>query len=103
VERGVFPGGCFFAHLLAEYDARRGPVHDQVVEIQRGWLALLEDLIETAKQQGELRRETDSGQLAFELYAALELANYLSTLNRDPSVIERGRAAVRGALASAAC
>lgn len=101
VERGVFPGGCFFAHLLAEFDARRGPVHDQLVEIQRGWLGLLEGLIETAKQQDELGPETDAGQLAFEIYAALELANYLSILNRDPSMVERGRAAVRAALASA--
>jgi AcrR family transcriptional regulator len=101
VERGVFPGGCFFAHLLAEFDAPSGPVHDRVVEIQRGWLGLLEGRIETAKAQGELRPETEAGQLAFELYAALELANYLSTLNRDPSMVERGRRAVRAALASA--
>ena len=79
----------------------RGPVHDQVVEIQRGWLELLEGLIETAKEQGELKSETEAGQLAFELYAALELANSLSVLNRDSLIVDRGRAAIRAALASA--
>ena len=98
VERGVFPGGCFFAHLLAEYDAPEGPIHDQVVEIQQGWLALLEGMIRTARDQGELDPETDPGQLAFELYAALELANFLSTLFRDPRAVDRGRRAVREAL-----
>lgn len=98
LERGVFPGGCFFAHLLAEFDAQDGPIHDRVVEVQQGWLALLEGMIETARERGELGTETDAGQLAFELYAALELANFLSTLFRDPKAVERGRGAVRAAL-----
>ena len=101
VERGVFPGGCFFAHLLAEFDAASGPVHDELVEIQRGWMGLLEDLIRTAQGRGELDPGVDPGQLAFDLYAALELANFLSTLFREPSAIGRGRRAVQGALARA--
>lgn len=102
VERGVFPGGCFFAHLLAEFDAPSGPIHDEVVTIQRGWLGLLKGEIETAQRQGELDRTTAPGQLAFELYAPLELANYLSTLHRDSSIVERGRNAVRDTIARAA-
>jgi AcrR family transcriptional regulator len=100
IERGVFPGGCFFAQLLAEFDARTGPIHDRVVAGQRGALNALEGMIETAQRQGELDPATEPGQLAFELYAALEFANYLSTLNRDPSVIERGRRAIRAAIAA---
>lgn len=101
VERGVFPGGCFFAQLLAEYDAPDGAIHEEVVVGQRGWLGLLERLVDTAQQQGELDPAADPAQLAFELYSPLELANYLSTLHRDPSIIERGRAAVRATLARA--
>ncbi len=101
VERGVFPGGCFFAQLLAEFDAPRGPIHDEVVELQRGWLALLERLIGTAKERGELDSSVDAQQLAFDLYAPLELANYLSVLRRDPTVVERGRTAIRATLTSA--
>lgn len=78
VERGVFPGGCFFAQLLGELDAQTRPIHDEVLANQRGWLALLDDMIDTA------------------------LANFLSTLHRDPSVVEQGRRAVRAALARAA-
>lgn len=100
VERGVFPGGCFFAHLLAEFDAPDGPIHDEVDAIQRGWLGRLEAQIEAAQHQGELDPEVDGRQLAFELYAPLELANYLATLHRDPSVVDRGRAAVRATLAA---
>lgn len=102
VERGVFPGGCFFAHLLAEFDAPAGPIHDEVEAIQRRWMGLLEGEIRTAQARGELAVGEDPGQLAFELYAALELANFLATLYRDPSVVERGRRAIRGSLAAAA-
>ncbi len=101
IERGVFPGGCFFAHLLGEFDARTGPIHDEVAALQRGWVGLLEELITTAQERGELDPEVDSGQLAFELYAPLELANFLTTLYRDPATLERGREAVRASLAGA--
>lgn len=95
VERGVFPGGCFFAHLLAEFDARSGAIHDRVVDGQNGFVGMLEGLIEAARERGELAADTDAAQLAFDLYAALELANFLSTLHRDPAVIGRARHAVR--------
>jgi hypothetical protein len=64
-------------------------------------MALLEGLIVTAQQRGELRSDVDPAQLAFELYAPLELANYLSTLHRDPGIVDRGRAAVRTAIGEA--
>lgn len=101
VERGVFPGGCFFAHLLGEFDAQSGPIHDRVEESQRGFVGLLESLIDVAKQKRELNHETDSKQLAFELYAPLELANFLATLYRDGSLIDRARSAVRTTIAAA--
>ncbi|MCH8503704.1 MAG: TetR/AcrR family transcriptional regulator [Ectothiorhodospiraceae bacterium] len=102
IERGVFPGGCFFAQLLAEYDAQVGPIHEEVVRNQGSWLALLEDEAGIAMQRGELRPDADVKQLAFELTAALEAANYLSVLHRDPSQIARGRAAIQAAIARVA-
>lgn len=101
VERGVFPGGCFFAQLLAEFDAPEGAMHDAVVVGQRGWLGLLESLIVRAQHKGELDTAVDANQLAFELYAALELANYLSTLYRDPTFVDHGRRAVRTTISAA--
>lgn len=95
IEREVFPGGCFFAQLLAEFDARSGPIHDELVAGQRGWLDLLEQQVAVAQQQGELDASVDPAQLAFELYAPVELASYLSTLERDTSIVDRGRRAVR--------
>ncbi len=99
LERAVFPGGCFFAHVLAEFDAHSGPIHDEVAADQRGWDAAMRYQIGMAKQRGEIAHDTDGAQLTFELLAALEFANYQSTLKRDPGVIDLGRRAVRGAVA----
>src|SRR5262249_19527580 len=33
LERRVFPGGCFFAAVAMELDARPGPMRDRVVEV----------------------------------------------------------------------
>jgi len=101
IERGVFPGGCFFAQLLAEFDAPEGPIHDRLVVGQRGWLGLLTGQIEIAQHRGELAPTVDPAQLAFELYAPVELANYLFTLFEDPSIVDHGRTAVGAAIARA--
>jgi AcrR family transcriptional regulator len=101
VERGVFPGGCFFAGLLAEFDAQPGPIHQEVAADQREWLAGLEAAARRAQEQGELDPDADAAQLAFELDAALELANYFWVLYRDPAVIHRARTAIHAAIARA--
>lgn len=102
VRREVFPGGCFFAQLLAEFDASTGPIHDQVEAGQRGWLSMIASEVETAQRGGELDPAVDPQQLAFEVYAPVELANYLFMLFRDPAMIERGHHAVHAAIARAA-
>lgn len=99
VERGVFAGGCFFAQLLAEFDASTGPLHDDVAEGFDGWLGLLADRVAVAQAQGELDPAADPAQVAFELYGPMELANYLFVLHRDRVYVERGRAAVAAVLA----
>lgn len=101
VERGVFPGGCFFAQMLAEFDAREGPLHDEVLADQRGWSAMVGRLIGVAKEQEEIDPGTDEALFAFELYAPLELANYLATLHRDPGIVDLGRRAIREAITRA--
>ncbi len=62
---------------------------------------LLEGLIGTAQEKGELDPNVEPAQLAFELCAALELANYFSTLHRDPGIVDRGRKAAQAAIANA--
>jgi AcrR family transcriptional regulator len=99
VERLVFPGGCFFASLLAELDARSGRLHEMVGAGERAWSGALQEAARDAQRQGEIAGDADLEQLAFELQACLELANYHFVLFRDPQVIERGSRAIDGILA----
>ncbi len=99
VGRGVFPGGCFFAGLLSEYDGQAGEFHEQTAADHRRWLGLLEQLAQDAQARGQLSHDADLAQLAFEFDAAVELANYLFVLYRDPITLEQGREAVRNAIA----
>lgn len=96
VERLVFPGGCFFASLLAEMDARTGPIHEMVLAGEREWIDVLAATAGEAKEMGQIAADADVLQLAFEAHACLELANYHFILFRDPDVVDRARRAVAG-------
>jgi AcrR family transcriptional regulator len=94
VEREVFPGGCFFASLLAEMDARSGVIHDLVVTGEREWQDGFVAQIREAQRRGEITPRTDAEQLAFQLRGCLELANYHFVLFRDPKVVALARGAI---------
>ena len=77
----VLPGGCFFAATEPEFDDRPGPVRDALVAAVGSWLRLLRTVAEQAVDLGELRADTDVGQLAFETEAlgkALITSTWLS-------------------------
>jgi AcrR family transcriptional regulator len=95
VERAVFPGGCLFAALLAEFDAQPGPIHDAIENGIRAYLQLLENLAGEARDEGGLRDDVDPGQIAFEIEGALHFANYMYVLTGEREMLERGRAAIR--------
>jgi AcrR family transcriptional regulator len=101
-EGRVFPGGCFFYGVMAEFDAREGAVHDALVRAQRDWGAHVEGRIEEARAAGELRADTDAGQLAFELIALMESANALSVLHGENVAYRRARAGIAARLRAVA-
>ncbi len=94
VERDVFPGGCFFAGLISEFDAQSGPIHEAIVTGHREWEGLVISLIRDAQERGEIDPGVDPAFLAFQLDAVKDHANFLYTLHRDPDWIERGRQAI---------
>lgn len=102
VDQRVFPGGCFFAGMLAEFDAQSGTLHEEVAADQREWVELTELLVREAQELGELRPDADAAQVAFEITAAVEHANYYSVLFDDPTVIERARRCIADTIERAA-
>src|SRR5436190_17092606 len=59
---GTFPGGCFVTTASVEYDARPGPLRDDVAKAVRRWLRVLEAEALTAGLD-------DPAGVAFELHA----------------------------------
>ena len=95
VQSGVFRGGCFFAAAAAEFDSRPGPVRDRIAEIMKEWLATLRRTIIEAQNAGQLAKEMDPTQLAFE-FNSLELgANWEFQLYGDLRAFARAREAIR--------
>jgi AcrR family transcriptional regulator len=94
VQRGVFPGGCFFASAAAELDTRPGRVRDRVVTVLRDWTRLIEDAFRVAVERGELDSSADPAQLTFEVNAMLAEANGLWLLGGDPAVFDMARRAI---------
>jgi AcrR family transcriptional regulator len=102
VERIVFRGGCFFAAASAEYDSRPGPVRDEIASLTKAWLVALEREIGIARSRKEIRASVDPAQLAFELHAYVQEANWAFKLFNDKSAFSRARQSIVGRIAAAA-
>ena len=101
VERGVFPGGCFFVSAIAEFDTRPGPVLQAVDEVIVRWFTMFSELVRRAQQAGTLSSNEDPDQLAWELDAFLLMGNMGWVTNKDPQPLRRASAAFRARLALA--
>jgi AcrR family transcriptional regulator len=97
----TFPGGCFFASVLAEVDMHPGAVRGRLVEFLRDWLERLAAAVAEAQAAGDLDAREDPAQLAFEIEAALFLANAQFVVMRTDEPLERARTLIRRRLAAA--
>ncbi len=103
VERGVFPGGCFFWAVAEEFDSRKpGPVRDSVLEKKAYWSYSLQRAVREAQAAGEIDTGVDAEQLSWELDSLLGGANSGFKGGDGLKAIERGRRAIRDRLTNAA-
>jgi AcrR family transcriptional regulator len=95
----VFPGGCFFHTVKAEFDSRpENAVREVVAEDVRQFLGLLTREVRKAQAAGDLDPSVEAEQLAFELDALGSAANQQFQLLHDRSVFDRAAAAMRSRL-----
>ena len=93
-EQKVFPGGCFFSAASLEFDDRPGPVRDRIVGLMKKWLGNLEHAARDAQAAGEIRKDVDVRQLAFEIQALAMGGNWSSRLFRDQTAFRSASAAI---------
>ncbi len=94
LERGVFPGGCFFVSATFEYDGRGGPVRDLLRRQFGAWRSRLAADVRVAAGRGELPSDTDPEQVVFELNGILMSLNHTIQLYGDTGAAARARRAV---------
>jgi AcrR family transcriptional regulator len=76
----VFPGGCFFAAAVADFDSKPGPVRDAIARAYQSWNDYVAVALGYAIDQGELAPETDAALLSFEFMALLDASNTRSVM-----------------------
>lgn len=93
----LFPGGCFRAANIADFDSRPGPVRDALVRDQTAWVDLLASELRIAADAGEIA-ELDADFAAFQIDAVLCAANTAMRLG-DADAAHKVRRVVEGFLA----
>jgi AcrR family transcriptional regulator len=101
VERIVFRGGCFFAAASAEFDSRPGRVRNRIAELTKAWMLALQEEIRFAQRQREISDSVNPEQLAFELHAYVQEANWAFKLFNDKSAFLLARRAIAQRIAMA--
>src|SRR5579863_284774 len=68
----VHQSGCVLLSAAAEYDGRRGgAIREHVLHQQAGWRDELRRAIRLAIDVGHLKKDTDTAELAFEIYSLM--------------------------------
>jgi len=88
-----YSGGCPLQSASFELDDRPGPARDFLAWSQREWLRILTANLERAVEEGDLPADTDSAQLAREIYASSIGFEVTRRLIRDPDAERHARRA----------
>ncbi|WIG55522.1 MAG: putative transcriptional regulator for fatty acid degradation FadP, TetR family [Rhodanobacteraceae bacterium] len=81
--------GCPMIAAVIEYDDRPGAIRDRVVHWQRRLREALTQAVQLAIETGELRRDTDAAQVAFEMFGIVLALHHDTRLFRGTDAIVR--------------
>jgi AcrR family transcriptional regulator len=84
---------CIWISGATEYDDRPGSVRDELVGMVRSWQRELVRAIRQAIDTGELRADTDPGELVFDLYGVILVLHHDARLMDSPDAPARARRA----------
>jgi hypothetical protein len=74
-----------------EFDDRSGPVRDALASSVSTWQTALRRAVELAQDEGQLSRESDAHQIAFEIHGLILALHYEARFLRNPSAADRAR------------
>jgi AcrR family transcriptional regulator len=91
LERDVFPGGCFFAAVGAEFNTHPGRVKERIMTFNVEWMQELVGAATRALEDGEIGTTPAPEQLVFEINALLLMGHTAYTMFGDPAFLGRSR------------
>jgi AcrR family transcriptional regulator len=92
--------GCIFISGAVAFDDRPGPVRDALASSVNTWLAAVRRAVLQAREQGELRPDADSDQMAFEIHGLILALHYEARFLNNPGSIARAHVGFAHVLAS---
>jgi AcrR family transcriptional regulator len=83
--------GCIYISGAVEFDDRTGPVRDALARSVSTWQTALRRAVELTQAEGQLMREADAHQIAFEIHGLILALHYEARFLRNPHAAERAR------------
>jgi AcrR family transcriptional regulator len=83
--------GCIYISGAVEFDDRPGAVRDALVEMVRTWHSAMLKAIELAVEAGDLRQDTDSNQILFEMHGLVLALHHDARFMRTPGSVQRAQ------------
>lgn len=83
--------GCIYISGAVEFDDRSGPVRDALARSVSTWQTALRRAVELAQTEGQLVREADAHQIAFEIHGLILGLHYEARFLHNPSASEYAR------------
>jgi AcrR family transcriptional regulator len=83
--------GCIYISGAVEFDDRTGPVRDALARSVANWQTALRRAVELTQAEGQLVREADAHQIAFEIHGLILALHYEARFLRNPNSTERAR------------
>lgn len=91
--------GCIYISGAVEFDDRSGLVRDALVHSVLTWHAAMRRAIEQCKESGQLRPDTRSEQMLFEIHGLILALHYEARLLQTSGALERALTGFRHILA----
>jgi AcrR family transcriptional regulator len=89
--RDIFPGGCFFAAVGAEFSGHPGRVKERILTFNADWVGELVAAATRAQAAGEIPDTPGPEQLVFEIDALLLMGHTTYAMLGDPAYLEQAR------------
>jgi len=83
--------GCIYISGAVEFDDRSGPVRDALASSVGSWQVAVRRAVELAQAEGQLVREADPMQVAFEIHGLILALHYEARFLKVPGAAERAR------------